>query len=207
MLKALIILLCFLVTIIVISVIWRFVSRKRSLPCPTWLGWLLKNPFATESAIARLELQPGMKVLDAGCGWGRLTIPIARAVGAGGEVTGIDIQHGMLDKARKRAEEAKLDNIRFIQAGAGENKIERGKFDRALLVTVLGEIPDRPAALKDIFGSLKPGGFLSITEIIFDPHFQPRKKVRELAALAGFRERKFFGNRFSFTMNLEKPLS
>jgi len=41
-----------------------------------------------------------------------------------------------------------------------------------VLVTVLGEVPDREAALREIFDALKPGGILSVTEIIFDPHFQ-----------------------------------
>jgi len=42
-----------------------------------------------------LELEPGMAVLDAGCGPGRLAIPIARQVGPQGEVVAMDIQAGM----------------------------------------------------------------------------------------------------------------
>ena len=87
----------------------------------------------------------------------------------------------------------------------GAGKLERNQYDRALLVTVLGKIPDRKTALKEIFDALKPGGILSVTEVIFDPHFQGRSTVRELAAVVGFKERECFGNSFSFTMNLEKP--
>jgi len=74
-----------------------------------------------------------------------------------------------------------------------------------VLVTVLGEIPDREAALREIFDALKPGGMLSVTEIIFDPHFQPRPTVARLARSVGFREQAFHGNRVAFTLNLEKP--
>jgi predicted methyltransferase len=71
----------------------------------------------------------------------------------------------------------------------------------------LGEIPNREAALKEIWAALKPGGFLSVTETIQDPHFQRRSTVRQLAEAAGFKERECFGNRLAFTMNLAKPFS
>lgn len=51
-------------------------------------------------------------------------------------------------------------------------------FDYALLVAVLGEIPDRATGFRRIFAALKPGGILSITEGIVDPHDQRRAAVR-----------------------------
>jgi SAM-dependent methyltransferase len=190
---------------------WRLVSSRRSLPCPSWLGWLLEleNPFLginrAGNVIQQLNLKSGMTVLDVGCGPGRLTIPIAEKVGPNGEVTALDIQPGMLDKAREKARKAGLDNIRFLEAGAGSGKLEKDRYDRAVLVTVLGEIPDREAALKEIFSALKSGGLLAVTEIIADPHFQSRGKVLRLAGSVGFREKDFFGNRFAFTLTFEKP--
>jgi SAM-dependent methyltransferase len=191
--------------------VWRFASRRYSLPCPVWLRWLveLDNPFSdtyrADVIIQHLGLQPAMHVLDIGCGPGRLTIPIARQVGPQGEVRAIDIQPGMLQRVKEKARAANLNNIQFLQVGAGEGKLGRGRSDRALLVTVLGEIPNREAALKEIFEALKPGGILSVTEVIFDPHFQGRDTILRLAAMAGFKEKAFFGNRYSFTLNLEKP--
>ena len=82
-----------------VAVIWRVGSRRRSVPCPVWLRWLveLDNPFTKTNRAAviveRLELEPGMAVLDAGPG--RLAIPIARQVGPQGEVVAMDIQAGM----------------------------------------------------------------------------------------------------------------
>lgn len=190
---------------------WRLASRRHSLPCPAWLRWFveLDNPFTETTRasviVQHLELQPGMKVLDVGCGPGRLTIPTARQVGPQGEVVAMDIQEGMLRQVQRKAQAANLTNIRFLHGGAGEGKLELGRSDRALLVTVLGEIPNMEAALQEIFGALKPGGILSVTETIFDPHFQRRGKVLELAQAVGFREKQFFGNRIAFTLNLEKP--
>ena len=197
--------------ILLISFVWRFTSRRYSLPCPSWLRWVveLDNPFTqTHKAsviIQHLKLQPGMKVLDVGCGSGRLTIPIAEQVGSQGGVTAVDIQAGMLRRVQEKADAANLNNIRFLQVGAGEGKLERSQYERALLVTVLGEIPNREGALKEIFDALKPGGILSVTEVIFDPHFQSRDTILQLASTVGFQEMKFFGNRVAFTLNLEKP--
>jgi ubiquinone/menaquinone biosynthesis C-methylase UbiE len=204
-------LLGFIGLFLFVAVIWRLASRRQSLPCPVWLRWFveLDNPFTKTNRAANivqhLDLQPGMAVLDVGCGPGRVTIPLARQVGPQGEVLAMDIQAGMLQRAQHKAQVAKLTNIRFLQAGVGAGQLEHNRFDRALLVTVLGEIPDRQAALKEIFAALKPGGLLSVTEIIFDPHFQRRSTVLRLATSVGFRTQTFFGNRIAYTLNLEKP--
>ena len=196
---------------ILVAFAWRLASRRHSLPCPVWLRWLveLDNPFTKTNRAAviveHLGLEPGMAVLDVGCGPGRLTIPVAKQVGEQGEVVAMDIQPGMLNRAQQKAQAADLTNIRFLHAGVGEGKLERNQFDRALLVTVLGEIPNREAAMKEIFDALKPGGILSVTEIIFDPHFQRRHTVARLAEAVGFREKAVFGNRIAYTLHLEKP--
>jgi SAM-dependent methyltransferase len=188
---------------------WALLGRHHAMPCPAWLAWLLERPFGearrTREALDRLHLQPGMHVLDAGCGPGRLTIPIAREVGPAGHVTALDIQEAMLQRARRRAAAANLENIAFLRAALGERALGPALFDRAILVTVLGEIPDREAALREIFEALKPGGFLSITELMMDPHYQSRATVLRLTRQLGFRETEFFGNVFAFTLNLEKP--
>jgi ubiquinone/menaquinone biosynthesis C-methylase UbiE len=192
---------------------WRLTSRRQSLPCPAWLSWLveLDNPvFRNNRAQAitqQLDLQPGMKVLDFGCGPGRLTLPVAKQIGAQGEVTAYDVQPGMLERTHAKARAANLNNIRYLQADAKSSQLCCDKFDCALLVTVLGEIPDRAAALREIFNALKPGGLLSITEVIADPHFQRQSTVRQLAASIGFTERACFGHSLSYTLHFEKPLN
>ena len=196
---------------ILIGIIWRFSSRRLTLPCPSWLSWMveLDNPFTKTNRanviIGYLGLEPGMKVLDAGCGPGRLTIPVAQKIGPQGEVVAVDIQLEMLQRVEEKAQAANLHNIRFLHAKLGDNKLGQNQYDRALLVTVLGEIPDREAALKEIFDALNPGGILSITEVIFDPHFQRIATVLQLAKAVGFEQKNIFGNRFAFTMHLKKP--
>lgn len=206
---------CIILRVIVllglIALIWRFFSRRTSLPCPTWLSWLveLDNPlfknYSAVTIIEHLALEPGMKVLDYGCGPGRLTIPTAKQVGPAGEVTAFDIQPGMLERVRAKALAENLENIQFVQGAAGEGKLGRNHYDRVLLVTVLGEIPGQKAALAEIFESLKPGGILSVTEVIADPHFQRRRNVTGAANSVGFVEKDFFGHSLSYTINFEKP--
>jgi len=201
--------------LLVVALIWRGFSTRASLPCPSWLAWLveLDNPLlrnnSARTIVSHLALEPGMKVLDMGCGPGRLTIPVAKAVGESGEITAFDMQEAMLQRVQARAKTEHLENIRFVHGKAGDtmpgrNKF-RNKFDRVLLVTVLGEIPEQQEALAGIFESLKPGGLLSVTEVIADPHFQPRGKVRRLAASAGFAEQAFFGSAISYTLNFTRP--
>lgn len=196
---------------ILINLLWRAISSRQSLPCPSWLGWMveLDNPFTRVSRaqfiIDNLNLEPGMKVLDAGCGPGRVSLPLAETVGTRGEVTALDIQPGMLEQVRSKAAAAGINNIRAQQAELGRGSLPEEEYDRAVLVSVLGEIPDQAAALEELFTVLKPGGVLSITEVIFDPHFQPRSKVQELGGAAGFQEKDFLGKRLAYTMHLEKP--
>ncbi len=198
------------VLFVVVSLIWRFVSNHQSLPCPSWLGWMveLDNPFTKTNRasviIGLLGLQPGMQVLDAGCGPGRLSIPAAQAIGPQGKVTALDIQARMLARVQEKAHAAGLTNIRLVQTSLGEGQLESDYYDRALLVTVLGEIPNQETALREIYAALKPGGILSVTEVIFDPHFQSRKTVQQMAGKVGFRETGFFGKRLAYTMHFAK---
>ncbi len=200
-----------IVAVLLVFGSWRLASRRHSLPCPVWLRWMveLDNPFTSTNRaaviVAQLDLQPGMTVLDAGCGPGRVTIPLARQTGPTGCVVAMDIQPGMLARAREKAQAAGLSNIHFLHAGAGDGKLGTDRFDRALLVTVLGEIPNREAALKEIFLALKLNGILSVTEVIFDPHFQRRQTVVSLATAAGFQLTATFGHPFAYTLHLVKP--
>jgi ubiquinone/menaquinone biosynthesis C-methylase UbiE len=168
----------------------------------------LDNPFTKTNRAAfiveTLGLSPGMIVLDAGCGPGRLTVPLARGVGGSGRVVALDIQQGMLARAKTKVEAAGLANVDFLAAALGGG-LPVDHFDRAVLVTVLGEIPNRADALAELYAALKPGGVLAIVEVIFDPHFQSRGTVTSLATSIGFRESRFFGHRLAYIIHFEKP--
>jgi 2-polyprenyl-3-methyl-5-hydroxy-6-metoxy-1,4-benzoquinol methylase len=79
----------------------RLLSRRRLLPCPASLRWILETRMMEGVAggsalIERAGVHSNMKILDAGCGPGRLTIPLARRVGTSGKVVALDVQPIML---------------------------------------------------------------------------------------------------------------
>lgn len=195
-----------LALIVAIGLVWRWAAW----PCPAWLVPLLENPYfeavaGAQTLLARAGIGPGMRVLDAGCGPGRLTVPASALVGPSGRVVGLDVQPGMLERLEKRVAQQRHANVDLVLAGLGEGKLPGEAFDVALLVTVLGEVPDKLAALREMHRSLRPGGVLSITEVLPDPHYQPVSRVRKLAADAGFRELSIFRGWLSYTLNVGKP--
>ena len=78
-------------------------------------------------------------------------------------------------------------------------------FDRVILVTVLGEIPDQAGGLRSLHRALKAGGMLSITEMIIDPDYVSRARVRRLAEGVGFRFVQTYGSPVMLTANFIKP--
>lgn len=201
--------LAVLVTAGVGVLIWR--RQHPHLPCPAALSFLLENPVMNRMAGAkalldRADVSSSMRVLDIGCGPGRITLPAAHRVGPTGEVVALDIQKAMLRRVQKKLDAQNMSNVSLLHAGAGEGKTEPSSFDRAFMVTVLGEIPDKVAALREAFRALKPGGILSITEVIYDPDYQTPNVVRRLAQETGFEVGSKIGSFFAYTMNLVKPV-
>jgi ubiquinone/menaquinone biosynthesis C-methylase UbiE len=158
----------------------------------------------TQTTLDRIGLQPGQRVLEIGPGPGRLLIPAARRVLPGGEVVGLDIQPGMLERLKMRAVQAGVSNLTAILGDAIQPHVQPESFDVVYLCTVLGEIPDREAALRQCQVALKPNGVLSITEIFPDPHYQSRATVQRLAEVASFRLREMHGPWYFFTANFVK---
>lgn len=189
---------------------WRWASKRWQLPCPSLLGWALESRFygwlsGTSKTLDRMDLQPGQRILEIGPGPGRLLIPAAERVQPDGEALGIDIQPGMIERLRERAERAKVPNLTAILGDATEPHVDEGTFDLVFIVTTLGEIPDRSAALEESYKALKSGGVLSITELFGDPHYQPRSTVKRLAEESGFELQAIHGHWWFFTANFVKP--
>ncbi|MDR3005519.1 MAG: class I SAM-dependent methyltransferase [Acidovorax sp.] len=204
-------LLGLLALLIAIGLIWRLASHRHTLPCPAWLRWMveLDNPLASSNKAAfvvqQLQIAPGMQVLDAGCGPGRITLPLARAVGPQGRVLAVDLQPAMLELVRSKAHSEGLAQVQTQAAALGRGELPQGLFDRAVMAAVLGEIPDRQAVLHDLFASLRPGGLLAVAELVFDPHFQRRSVVEQLARNAGFVPHAFYGHRAAYLLVLQRP--
>jgi ubiquinone/menaquinone biosynthesis C-methylase UbiE len=206
----LIAILIVLAGLVIVSFLWRWASRLKSLPCPTILAWFLESPIAqrlngTAITLERLGLRPGQNVLEFGPGPGRLLIPAARRVLPGGKVCGIELQPGMIERLRRNAERQGTTNLAVIRGDATLPLMEEGAVDMVLLSCVLGEIPDRQAVLQQAFRALRPGGTLSVSEMFGDPHYQSRSTVNRLAHQAGFELDAIHGRWYLFTANFRKP--
>jgi len=167
-------------------------KTSRPEPFPASHAWLLDNPLGRAQAgriLRHLRIERGMRVVDVGCGPGRLTLPVARMVGSEGEVLAVDLQAAMLAIVMRRATAEGLQNVRTLEAAAGSGALPDGRFDLAILSFVLGEIPidRRPAAAQEIAEALRPGGRLAVVEGVFDPHRQSREAVLALTEPVGLR--------------------
>lgn len=210
LLNLLIVSVCVVIAGLVVALGWRWASRQWVLPCPSWLsksvdGSIGEAILRTHETLDRMAPQPGQRVLEIGPGPGRLLIPIANRVLPGGSVVGIELQERMIAKLKARAEAAGVRNLTCVNADICQAAIPENSFDLVYLVTVLGEIPDRETALQRAFAALRPGGRLSITEIVLDPHYQRLQVVNRLAREAGFIQDEVLGSWWHYTANFRKP--
>jgi ubiquinone/menaquinone biosynthesis C-methylase UbiE len=169
-------------------------------------AWRLFVNGIHRQVIERLGLAPGISVLDVGCGPGRLDVHIGRAIAPDGEVVAVDPNLGATRAAERRAKLAGLRNVHVLHGAVGTGQIvDEARFDRAVLVAVLGEIRNRPAAMREILRALRPGGRLCVTEVAVDPHRRRPDDVRRLAAAAGFIEEAADYRPLAFTLTFSTP--
>jgi ubiquinone/menaquinone biosynthesis C-methylase UbiE len=164
-------------------------------PYPYAQRWLLDLPlpFLTNRRLdALLSVRPGERVLEVGPGTGLQALHVAGLLGAGGRLDIVDVQQSMLDHVMRRTAGRKIGPIVPAKADARKLPYEDGSFDAAYLVTVLGEIPDPRAAMREIGRVLKPGGRLVVGEFL-DRHFVPLVTLLGYANEAGLRPSAWLG--------------
>jgi ubiquinone/menaquinone biosynthesis C-methylase UbiE len=115
------------------------------------------------------RLGPGKRLIDLGCGTGRWTIPLARRTGC--EVVGVDSSREMLQKAREKDPEGR---VQWVEGDVERLRFEPGTFDCALMVLMLHHLEDHLATFRCVYRILRPGGvFLirqgTLEQILGDP--------------------------------------
>jgi SAM-dependent methyltransferase len=191
-----------------LKLIARLAARLgHSSPCPAALSWLVDNPIRRgymRPILDRICIRPGECVLELGPGPGAFTVGAAQRAGAEGRLIAVDIQPTMIVQVERRVREAGLSNVETHVASAHDLPLEDGSVDRAFLVTVLPEIPDRSRALAELHRVLRPRGVLSITEEFYDPDYLFLPETIRLVEAAGFRFEARFGNILVYTANFRK---
>ena len=74
-------------------------------------------------------IEPGMRLLDFGCGPGTITVGLAATVGESGSVLGIDISNDLHDEWNRRLKETGATNLEFLVDDVYETELERDQFD------------------------------------------------------------------------------
>jgi SAM-dependent methyltransferase len=114
---------------------------------------------ATRMIFAEAGIQPGMRVLDLGCGAGDVAFVAADLVGPDGSVVGVDRSPEALARARLRAGQRGLKQVRFLE-GDLQDPAPGGPFDAIVERLVLMWIPDPAALLRQQATVLRPGGLV-----------------------------------------------
>ena len=111
-----------------------------------------------EEFVARLELDPGMTVLDVACGTGNLALPAARA---GATVTGVDLAPNLVEQARENARREGL-NARFDEGDAESLPYADASFD--VVMTMFGAMfaPRPELVAAELMRVCRPGGVIAM---------------------------------------------
>ncbi|MCR9164198.1 MAG: class I SAM-dependent methyltransferase [Nannocystaceae bacterium] len=128
--------------------------------------------FDRKTAITRALVEPNHTVLDIGCGTGSFCLRLAST---GADIHGLDLSDQMLRIARDKARAAEVDNVTFhvgpfddsLTAFASES------LDGAFAYSLLHLVPDRKAALAQIYRLLKPGGYFVASTVCLGESWIP----------------------------------
>ena len=137
--------------------------------------------------VQRLELRPGHRILDVGCGLGFDVDKLAEIVGVGGQVVGLDRSENLLSTATER-NGGKRSGARFVVGDAHLLEFDDESFDACRIDRTLQHLEDPHRALQEMYRVLRRGGRLVCAEPdwgTFTIASQDRPTVRRLVETWG----------------------
>jgi ubiquinone/menaquinone biosynthesis C-methylase UbiE len=166
-------------------VVWVRERYGRGGPFPARDALALLNPqrhrlHPLEETVRFFDIKPGDTVLEIGPGPGYFSMEAARVVGPGGRVVSLDVQPGMIAVLDERLRSVGAGGVRPVVADAARMPLADRSVDAAFLAFVLGEIPDRPAAMSELRRVMKAGGAVSVMETWTDSDYQLEASVDDL---------------------------
>ena len=109
------------------------------------------------------SLSSGSRVIDVCCGAGASALPAAKAVGPTGSVIGVDLAKQLLESARTKAIQRRLDNIEFEIGDMLAMRFPVASFDAVVCVFGIFFVPDMAMAVSVLWRRVRPGGKLAMT--------------------------------------------
>ncbi|MFQ6083014.1 MAG: class I SAM-dependent methyltransferase [Candidatus Aminicenantia bacterium] len=191
------------------QIILRILAKMFAFPMPFEAAWIMDRKWRRvllppPKIVEQSGIKEKMQVLELGAGTGFFTVEASKRLGEQGKLYCVDIQSEMIRKIEGKIKQYDLNNVETQIANANSLPFPDDKFDVVFLVTVLGEIPDKSKAVKEIYRVLKPDGVLSITEFLPDPHYCFKRNVVNLCTGNGFRLINEYGTFFKYTVNFQK---
>ena len=132
-------------------------------------------------------VQPGMTVLDVGCGPGYFTVEMAKQVGVGGKVIAADLQEGMLQELRKKINGTELESrIKPVLCNQGEINVS-DTVDFILAFYMVHEVPDKQSFFRQLKAILnKRGQCLLVEPKMFHVSRKEFEQTTRIAEESGF---------------------
>lgn len=147
-------------------------------------GTTARMALGVGNPVRHAALRPGEDVVDLGSGGGIDCLLAARAVGATGSVIGIDFLPDMVARARRAAAEAGLANVRFVRGLIEALPLADSSADVVISNGVVNLSPRKVRVLSEAFRVLRPGGRLSIVDLVLEHDLPPEIRTHP-AAWAG----------------------
>jgi arsenite methyltransferase len=123
--------------------------------------------------VRRASLVAGERVIDLGCGAGIDTLLAARLVSPGGRAIGLDTLPEMLAQADANARGAAVANVEWLRGELESIPLPDAGVDVAISNGVLNLSPRKGRAMSEIFRVLRPGGRISLADIVLDEELPP----------------------------------